>query len=91
VVVAGTSSLPEVVGDAGLLVAPDDVAAWASALARVLTDRELAATMSRRSRAQAAGFSWSATAARTLAVYAALAAGSRTQTPGDLRHPPPDR
>jgi glycosyltransferase involved in cell wall biosynthesis len=44
VVVAGAAALPEVVGGAGLLVPPDDPAAWAEALALVLAGRSRAAT-----------------------------------------------
>ncbi len=72
VVAADATSLPEVIGDAGMLVDPDDAAAWAKALARVLAEPELAADMRRRGLAQASRFSWDATARRTLAVYRTL-------------------
>jgi glycosyltransferase involved in cell wall biosynthesis len=38
VVVSNASSLPEVVGDAGLLVEPDDVPGWSTAILRLLTN-----------------------------------------------------
>ena len=69
VVVANRSSLPEVVGDAGLLVNPDDVDDIAQALARVLTDEPLRARMRELGLVQAARFSWQRTARETLAVY----------------------
>lgn len=70
VVVAAASSLPEVVGDAGLLVSPDDPAAWAAALRQILGDAALAGALRERGLARAQGFTWQATARRTLAAYA---------------------
>ncbi len=69
VVVSNRSALPEVVGEAGLLVNPDDVGEIAEALRRVLTDSTLAADLRRRSLQRAAQFSWKEVARRTLAVY----------------------
>lgn len=76
VVASNTSSLPEVVGDAGLMVDPRDVEAIAGALLRVCGDEALRARMSAASLARAAGFTWSRTADLTLEAYrAAIAAG----------------
>ncbi len=58
VVTSRLSSLPEVVGDAALLVDPYDVESIADALARVLGDAALAQDLARRGRVRAAGFSW---------------------------------
>jgi glycosyltransferase involved in cell wall biosynthesis len=69
VVVADRSSLPEVVGEAGLLVAPTDPGDIAQALARVLTDESLQARMCEMGLAQAARFTWERAARETLAVY----------------------
>ncbi len=69
VVVANRASLPEVVGDAGLLVNPDDPASIADALYHVLTDTALAANLRQRGLEQAAQFSWHKTAYQTLAIY----------------------
>jgi glycosyltransferase involved in cell wall biosynthesis len=69
VVVADRASLPEVVGEAGLLVDPDDVDDIAQALIRVLTDGVLRARMRALGLAQAARFTWERTAQATLAVY----------------------
>ena len=69
VVVSNASSLPEVVGDAGLLVPPTDEEAIEHALYRVLTDSELRQELRRRGFLQAAKFSWSETARQTLAVF----------------------
>jgi glycosyltransferase involved in cell wall biosynthesis len=68
-VVANATSLPEMVGEAGRLVAPEDPAAWAEAIAEVLEDEALAARMREEGLVQAAGFTWAETARRTRGVY----------------------
>jgi len=69
VVGSDVSAIPEVVGDAGILVAPDDVSGMAEALIAVATDAGLRARLSTRALAQAACFSWEKTAQETLAAY----------------------
>lgn len=64
-----TSSIPEVTGDAALLVEPNDVEGLAEAMQKVLSDGELRKSMSAKGKAQAAKFSWEKTAKQTLAVY----------------------
>jgi alpha-1,3-rhamnosyl/mannosyltransferase len=72
-VVAGdATSLPEVAGDAALLVDPLDVTAWSTALERVLGEPQLAADLRARGRARAARFTWQATARATLDAYREL-------------------
>jgi len=71
VIAARAASLPEVVGDGGLLVAPDDVAGLAQAMLAVLGDPARQAELRARGLAQAARFSWAKTAQETLAVYEA--------------------
>ncbi len=61
--------MPEVVGDAGLLVAPNDVTALSANLDRLLKDAGLQAELSERGRARAAAFTWEATAQATLECY----------------------
>ena len=73
VVASNTSSLPEVVGDAGLLVDPTDRAALAAALRRVLADDGLAATLRAKGLRRARRFRWEKAALETLAVYRAAA------------------
>ena len=68
-VTSNASSLPEVAGDAALLVDPGDVDALAAALARILQEPALAAELRHRGLAQAARFSWQRTAQETAAVY----------------------
>jgi glycosyltransferase involved in cell wall biosynthesis len=65
VICSNRSSLPEVVGDAALLVDPADVEAWASALQRVLDDGSLRADLGRRGAERARQFSWRRTARET--------------------------
>ncbi len=62
-------SLPEVAGDAALLVDPDDPQALAAAIDRVLADPTLRASMRTASLERAASFSWRRAAQETLAVY----------------------
>jgi glycosyltransferase involved in cell wall biosynthesis len=62
VVTANTSSLPEVAGDAALLVDPNDAVGLADAVHRVLTDRDLREDLRRRGFERAALFSWRRTA-----------------------------
>jgi glycosyltransferase involved in cell wall biosynthesis len=69
VVVSDRASLPEVVGEAGLLVNPDDPEDIARALGRVLTEEPLHARMRERGLTQAARFTWDKAARETLAVY----------------------
>ena len=58
VIVSDTSSLPEVVGDAGLIVPADSPEAWRQALEAVAGDADLAADLRRRGILRAAEFSW---------------------------------
>ncbi|MGE5141576.1 MAG: glycosyltransferase family 4 protein, partial [Rudaea sp.] len=69
VVVSNTSSLPEVVGDAGQMVDPNDVEAWSVSLSRVLTDKDLRNEMCEKGLRRTASFSWERTAREHLAVY----------------------
>jgi glycosyltransferase involved in cell wall biosynthesis len=69
VVASNAASLPEVIGDAGLLVAPTDVAGLAEALWRALSDRGLRAELRAKGLDRAARFTWAHTAALTLESY----------------------
>ena len=69
VVTSNTSSLPEVAGDAALLVDPSDVDQIADAMRLVLTQPALAAALRVRGLARAARFTWERTARETIAVY----------------------
>jgi len=69
VIASNTSSLPEVVGDAGILVDPHDVAGLVEAIERLLTDDHLRAGLRARGLEQAGRFTWEKTARQTLRVY----------------------
>jgi glycosyltransferase involved in cell wall biosynthesis len=69
VVTTSAGSLPEVVGDAALVVAPRDVTALADALARVLDDTSLATRLREAGTQRCRAFTWDATAAGLVAVY----------------------
>jgi glycosyltransferase involved in cell wall biosynthesis len=69
VITSSVSSLPEVVGEAGLLVDPDDVQALAEAMERVLADSHLREAMRAAGLAQAGRFSWQEAARRTVETY----------------------
>ena len=69
VVTSNTSSLPEVVGNAAVLVNPENVFEIMRALHRVLTDQQLREKMKRRSYEQSQRFSWESSARRVLKVY----------------------
>lgn len=74
VVCSRTSSLPEVVGDAALLVDPYDVAGMAGAIARALDDAALRADLAVRGPQQARRYSWQASAASVVAALREAAA-----------------
>ncbi|HZQ50107.1 MAG TPA: glycosyltransferase family 1 protein [Candidatus Dormibacteraeota bacterium] len=64
-IVSDRSSLPEVVGEAGLIVPADDTAAWTRALEAVAGDGKLANELRRRGILRAAEFSWARSAEMT--------------------------
>lgn len=68
VVTSDVSSLPEVAGDAALLVDPHDVRAIAAAIERLLVEPGLADRLRALGRQRAAHFSWDRTARETLAL-----------------------
>jgi glycosyltransferase involved in cell wall biosynthesis len=69
-VIAGDrTSLPEVVGAAGLLVDPFDIDALAAAIDKVINDSDLRAQLSVKGLERAKLFDWRETARQTLAVY----------------------
>ena len=68
-VTSAVSSLPEIVGDAGILIPPDDEGALTEAIANVLRNPDLHAELARKGPIQAAQFSWEQTAQKTIQVY----------------------
>lgn len=69
VITSNRSSLPEVVGDAGILLDPEDVGAWARALRQILSDGQAAAKWRELGPKQAGKFSWERAARETAEVY----------------------
>ena len=69
VVTSNTSSLPEVVGEAGLTVAPEDVEGLCHAMKRALTDAGLRKSLHEQGLQRAALFSWDKAAQETVAIY----------------------
>ncbi len=75
VLTSNVSSMPEVAGDAAILVDPGDVDAIASALSEIVMDEDLRAVLSAAGVARAARFTWEATARSTAAVLDQAALG----------------
>jgi glycosyltransferase involved in cell wall biosynthesis len=73
VIVSNGGSLPEVVGDAAIVLPPDDAEGFRREIARVLSSPELAQEMRGKGFRRAALFSWGRTAAETLKVYREVA------------------
>ncbi len=73
VVASGTSAIPEVVGEAGILVKnPTDAGELASAMSRVLTDMILRATLAQRGLQRVKQFSWQRAAREYINLYESL-------------------
>jgi len=74
-VTSDTSSLPEVVGEAGIMFNPYDTDSLVEAMRKVLTDSELRDDMVRKGLEQAKKFSWEKAARQTEEVYNKVASG----------------
>jgi len=77
VVVSDSSSLPEVVGEAGLVARTGDAVSLGEAIARVLTEPGCAEALAEAGRQRAGLFTWEKTADLTLAVYEEAAESRR--------------
>jgi len=69
VIAANNSSIPEIVGQAGILLPIDSEKVWAENIIKVLTDEKLHQELSKLGLEQAKKFSWEKTAKETAAVY----------------------
>jgi len=78
VVASDRGSLPEVLGEAALLVDPADDRALSEALEAVLTKPEIRERLSRSGREHAATFTWSRCADKTVELYRSVTAKART-------------
>lgn len=72
VIASRSSAIPEVAGDAALLVDPADPQAWAEALFHLVNDPELRESLRSRGLARAVKYSWTASAVQHLACYQTL-------------------
>jgi glycosyltransferase involved in cell wall biosynthesis len=70
VVASAAGAVPEIVGDAALLVAPRDTDALSGALVSVLDDVEARAALVEKGRCRAARFTWEACGAGLAELYA---------------------
>jgi glycosyltransferase involved in cell wall biosynthesis len=75
VIASNTSSLPELVADAGLLVDPLKVDEIAAAMGQISTDESLRHTLIEKGRTQAASFNWDHAAQQTLAALESAFSG----------------
>ena len=69
VISSDTSSMPEVIGDAGILISPYDREAWAKAILEVDSDENLRKKMISKNLLQVEKFSWDKTAQKTIEIY----------------------
>lgn len=69
VITSNTSSLPEVVGDAGIMLDPRDIDGLCQALVRMTTDHEFRDDLAQRALKRAALFSWERCVEETIAAY----------------------
>jgi glycosyltransferase involved in cell wall biosynthesis len=76
VISSSATSLPELVGDAGVLLNPDDEPAIAHMIQSVLADQSLRNDLIKRGFARVARFTWRQTAENTLASYGKAALGA---------------
>jgi len=69
VITSNTSSLPEVVGDAGIMINPCDYDKLAEAIDNIISDTDLKIQFSKMGQVRAAQFSWNKCAEETLKIY----------------------
>ena len=75
VITSNVSSLPEVVGDAAILIDPHEPEAIADAIRRVLHDADLRASLKARGLARAREFSWERSIRRVREIYGEVLGG----------------
>lgn len=75
VVTSNCSAMPEVAGEAALLIDPRDTEELGATLARLAADEALREELIQRGRARASQFTWDSAVARTWAVYEKVMAG----------------
>ena len=80
VLTSNTSSIPEVVGNAAVMVNPENIFEIMRALERVLVDQSLRDKMRQRGYEQVKKFSWQKSAEALLAAYEAIAGGKTSRS-----------
>jgi glycosyltransferase involved in cell wall biosynthesis len=81
VIVSSGGSLPEIAGDAALVVSPRVAAAWAQSMGSLLEDSLLRSELQERALRRASAFSWDRAAEETLEVYRAVGSGAKSTAP----------
>jgi glycosyltransferase involved in cell wall biosynthesis len=69
IITSNTSSLPEVVGNAGIMVDPNDIESLSDEMYRVLKDKELRHRMSRDGLKRSKMFTWEKTMDKVVETY----------------------
>ena len=69
VIASNRASIPEVVGDAGILLEPDDTVSWSKSIDELLRDEQRYRVLSQRSLTRSADFTWGRCAEQTLVAY----------------------
>ncbi len=69
VIASHAGSIPEVLGNAGVLLDPDDRPGWVAAIGAIMTDEVLARRLRQLGVSRAQTFTWARTAAITAGVY----------------------
>ncbi|QBD79031.1 glycosyltransferase family 1 protein [Ktedonosporobacter rubrisoli] len=77
VITSTTSSLPEVVGDAALLVDPHDIEALATSITRLLENAQLRSELQQKGYQRVKHFTWAASAQKMLTIYQKLYNGEK--------------
>ena len=72
VITSSVSSMPEITGDAGVLVPPNDIPALAQAIERLLSDQHERQHLSTLGVQRAAQFTWQRTARETMKIYSRI-------------------
>lgn len=72
VITSNTSSLPEVAGDAAILIDPNDETSLAEAILKVISDSQLRSELVRKGKVRAQKYSWEKNARETLKAYRSL-------------------
>jgi glycosyltransferase involved in cell wall biosynthesis len=87
VIASRAASIPELTGDAAVLLDPDDAQGWTEAVIRVTQDEKFRRELCARGRARAALFTWARTARATMDVYQMCLAQAARRTSQKVTRP----